>query len=191
MLYLPKTRPSVAPIQEIPHVSLADLPENVSATALLPRYTGSGEAQQLKTDDLPAIHVSLPTQFPATRSARLTPTQLFTPRPRCFTSGEPIPLAIGIRCLSSPALAKLYASSVSIQLVKKRRIWVTGGRQISIRETQLASAVPIGRIECNDGEGFLSFRLEAGAAGRESSWAVEGALEVSVMLFKLARTAGG
>lgn len=167
-------------IEDLPRVYAAALPENVKATALVPTFPGGGESQPLKTDGLPAIHVSLPVRETVDRG--LTLPKLFVPLPRCFTSGDYIPLAIGISCPSSPALAKLYATSITIQLVKKRKIWICRGRQISVRETHISTAIPSGRTECNRGEAYLSFRLEAGAAGRESTWAVDGALEVSVSL---------
>ena len=164
----------------MPHVSLNARPENVGSAALLPVFSESGEPQQLKADDLPDVHVSHSGGSTEIQPVTLAPMQLFLPIPRCYTSGDTIPLAIGISCLSSPALAKLYVTSVSMQLVKRRKIWVSAGRQISVRETLLSTAVSSGRIECGQGEEYLTFSLEAGAAGRESSWSVDGAVDVSV-----------
>ncbi len=91
-----------------------------------------------------------------------------------------MPLALIINCPMSPVLTKLYASGASIQLVRRRKLWVDSGRQLNIREVTLSTANLSQRVDSHSGESYLSGRLQTGLSGRESSWFVEGNVEVIV-----------
>jgi len=157
------------PLVDLPRSSVHHLPEGVKAVQLLPAWPDTCEAQYIaETAALPSIH-------------------LFFPLPRIYTSGEMIPLAVGLTCSSSPALVKLYAPGVSIQLVKRRRIWFSAGQQISVRDTQLSTSTPSGLVDYNVGEAYLSYRLEAGGIGSEASLGVEGTIEVSYFIRVIVR----
>ena len=110
--------------------------------------------------------------------------QLWTPSPQQYASGDFIPLAITISCPSSPALAKLYASNITVQMVKNRKIWFsqppTEGRLLTTREMVLSAGLPAGRHECNAGTSFQLFKLKAGSPGREVNISVNSSLEVKV-----------
>ncbi|KAI0094048.1 hypothetical protein BDY19DRAFT_902718 [Irpex rosettiformis] len=161
VLFLPKSRPAMPAMYELPRaIDALSLPERVKETMLLPTWPETCEAQAI------AEVANLPT------------VKLWSPIPQHFASGDYIPLAVNISCPSSPALAKLYASDVTIQLVKKRRIWFSQGRLTTARQMVLSAGISTGGHECIAGTAFQLFRLKAGSPGREVNISVKGTLEV-------------
>ncbi|KAI0811241.1 hypothetical protein BC629DRAFT_1589970 [Irpex lacteus] len=109
VLFLPKSRPAMPAMYELPRAVPQEdsygLPERVKETVLSPTWPETCQAQAIaEVTNLPIV-------------------KLWSPIPQQYASGDFIPLAVNISCPSSPALTKLYASNVEIQLVKRRRIW--------------------------------------------------------------------
>ncbi|GJE86962.1 hypothetical protein PsYK624_030450 [Phanerochaete sordida] len=161
VLYLPKTRPPLPTLLELPPVSAdGELYDRVKAIALTPTWPSTCQARELS------------------QGAALPSVQAFLPLPRCYPSGEPIPIALKISSPASPALTKLYFPNIEVQLVRRRRLYVGTQKQYSLRENVVGTAV-IDRTTCPSfGECCLIMRLEAGAMGKECSWSVENIVDV-------------
>ena len=70
-------------------------------------------------------------------------------------------------------------ADVTVQLFKRRKVYVGQTRQVSVKETVLSTGDLLQRID-QDNQTYLSCRLEAGTSGRETSWKVDKTMEVSV-----------
>ncbi|EKM55636.1 uncharacterized protein PHACADRAFT_121358 [Phanerochaete carnosa HHB-10118-sp] len=163
--YLPKTRPSMATLLELPPLSLDAVSNRVKAISLMPTWPSTCQARSLTSQgtELPSV-------------------QAFLPLPRCYPSGEPIPMALKISCLSSPALTRLYFPNIEVQLVKRRKIYVGLQRQYSLRENVLNTAVIDHKTCLEIGGCCVIMRLEAGAMGRECSWSVDGVIDIQYVI---------
>lgn len=64
--------------------------------------------------------------------------------------------------------------------MKRKKLWVNGGRQISVREQLVHKAETFRITELSECEKYLSLQLKVGEPGRESSFKVDGAIEVEV-----------
>ncbi|KAI0340498.1 hypothetical protein BDW22DRAFT_1346745 [Trametopsis cervina] len=165
VLYLPKSHPP-SPTSTDPPICFAQMAKPVVLAPTWPKPEG-------------ARCSSVGAQIPC--------IQLFVPMPRCFPSGDSIPLAVDINCASSPALAKLYAPGVQVLLIKRRKIWVADGRAVNIQESVLATGVSSHKSDSTFGSSRLSFNLGAGEPGCETGFAVNGAIEVSYVVRVIAR----
>ena len=65
--------------------------------------------------------------------------------------------------------------------MKRKKIWVNGGRQISVREQLVHKAETFRMSELSECEKYLSMHLTAGDSGSEYSFKVDGAIEVEVL----------
>lgn len=108
--------------------------------------------------------------------------QLFLPHPRCYPSGEFIPLGIMIGCPSSPAVTKLYTSDITVQLLKRRKLIVGATNMVNIHDTVLSTGRFDRKNDCSRSQSCLLWKIEAGASGRETSWSIDGVIEVLVSL---------
>lgn len=108
--------------------------------------------------------------------------QLLLPSTASFASGSTIPVSLVIKCPSSPALAQALCPTIGLFLVKRKKIWVNGGRQISVREQLVYKAETFRMSELSECEKYLSLQLKAGEPGSEYSFKVPGAIEVEVNL---------
>lgn len=78
-------------------------------------------------------------------------------------------------------MTKLYTLDFEVQLVKKRKVYVGQKGQLNMRENVLGTAVMDQRNCLSQSDCGMMLRLvEAGVAGRESSWGVTGVIEVQV-----------
>lgn len=80
----------------------------------------------------------------------------------------------------SPALVKLLVQNTRLVFIKRTRIWRDGGREISVREVPLAGAQLRHIDELVEGFSLVTGVIQAGNAGRERSWGVDGMIEVQV-----------
>jgi hypothetical protein len=78
-----------------------------------------------------------------------------------------------------PATAKLLASNIRMQLVKRTRLYDNNGKT-DTRDILLSSGEFQGITETTEGVTLLRGTIKAGSAGRESSWQIEGTIEVQV-----------
>ncbi|KAI0637123.1 hypothetical protein C8Q77DRAFT_1051341 [Trametes polyzona] len=162
VLYLPKSRPKVPPLDRIPWSVRVDSSrdERVTDTPLEPTWPkGCDVNSQHQPEDLPVITLTMPTS-------------------KCFASGDTIPLSLKIECPRSPALAKLLSHNAHLHLVKRQKAWISLGRQVSVREQQLGRAEVYLADDSREGTAYLRMEVQAGEAGRECSWRVEGAVSV-------------
>ena len=53
-------------------------------------------------------------------------------------------------------------------------------RQLATKDTVLSTGDLLQRSETEDGSSYLTCRIEAGISGRETSWKVDGIIEVLV-----------
>ena len=95
-----------------------------------------------------------------------------------FASGSTIPVAITINNPSSPAVVQALVPYIGLFLVKRKKIWV--GNQIRIREQMVHKAEMFRMFPLSESEKYVALRLTAGEPGCESSFKVEGILEVEV-----------
>jgi hypothetical protein len=65
-------------------------------------------------------------------------------------------------------------------LVKRTRIWINNGREISLRDIAIASADIWQVNQPAEGMNILRGSLRAGTAGRDCSWQVDGVAEIQV-----------
>lgn len=79
-------------------------------------------------------------------------------------------------------MTKLYTYDFEVQLVKKRKVYVGPKGQLNLRENILGTAIVDQRFcpNTNRTDCCIMLRLIAGAMGKESSWSVEGVIEVQV-----------
>ncbi|KAI0361932.1 hypothetical protein OH77DRAFT_1389191 [Trametes cingulata] len=161
LLYLPKSRPIMPPLERIPWTSRVDsaTDERVCDITLTPTWANRSDANSQHAEDLPVISLTMPTS-------------------KCFASGDVVPLSLKIESPRSPALAKLLSYNAHLTMVKRQKTWVSLGRQVSIREQQLSRADVYLADDSQEGTAYLRMELQAGEPGRECSWRVEGAVAV-------------
>ncbi|OJT08684.1 hypothetical protein TRAPUB_410 [Trametes pubescens] len=161
ILYLPKSRPIVPSLDHIPWSVRVDSSADarVCDIPLEPTWPKGCDGSSHQADDLPVISLTMPTS-------------------KCFASGDTVPLSLKISCPRSPALAQLLSHNVHLYLIKRQKAWVSLGRQVSIRELLLSRAEVYLVDDSQEGTAYLRMELQAGEAGRECSWRVEGTVAV-------------
>ena len=97
-----------------------------------------------------------------------------------MTSGFHIPLKLVIKCSEAPALSALLYQHVDLKVVKRTRAWVKGDRFAGGRDIILGSAVALETDTSQEGRVICRYELKVGELGKEQSWRVEGAIDVSV-----------
>ncbi|KAL4250431.1 hypothetical protein ABKN59_003339 [Abortiporus biennis] len=160
ILYLPKTRPTLPPLTAIPPI-LPDLVVNERVRKVkVPYVWPKGHAPTATTtQELPTIH-------------------LLIPSPSCFTSGDCIPLSLSIMCPHAPAIPKLLTPNVGVFLVKKKKMWISQGREISVKEVLVSKATEFRMGDLREGTRYLTMEMQAGEPGYESSWMLDGSVGV-------------
>ncbi|KII88947.1 hypothetical protein PLICRDRAFT_53444 [Plicaturopsis crispa FD-325 SS-3] len=170
ILYLPKSRPSVPPLLSIPLPALAnvDVPfpvdDRIFTVKMAASWPNTSRAAD-PSDTSRALYLSLPS-------------------PACFTSGDNIPLVISLVMKGDPSLAKLLAPKIRVTLVKRTRVWRAGGVDIlRVRNMPIAS-VDSWRVHESSDESVsrLQCELQAGSAGQENSWGIEGIVDTQYFI---------
>lgn len=106
--------------------------------------------------------------------------QFSLPSPKCFTSGEAIPFMLSLACEDAPILATLLAPNIRIGLIKRTRLYRRGGRDISTRDVSIAAAEVLQIEDWSERVALVRGEIQAGSAGEECSWRVDGIAEVQV-----------
>ncbi|KAK7693293.1 hypothetical protein QCA50_002860 [Cerrena zonata] len=161
VLYFPKSQPLVPEVPEdfleSPSV-MSPLDKRVKQITVQPKFR-EGSCLSMPLDDVPSVNLLLPSSG-------------------AFASGSTIPVSLVVMCPSSPALAQALSAAVGLFLVKRKKLWVNGGRQISVREQLVHKAETFRMTELSEHEKYLSLQLKVGEPGCEYSFKVDGALEV-------------
>ncbi|TFK81690.1 hypothetical protein K466DRAFT_591078 [Polyporus arcularius HHB13444] len=159
VLYLPKSRPSLPPVEDMPSTRMDSLADPRWRTVeLSPTWPGRTEAAQQR-EDIPTISFTMPSG-------------------RCYASGEMIPVSMRIHCPRSPALARMLSHNAHLSIVKRQKTWISLGAQISIRESLLSRADVYLADESQEGTAYLRLEVQAGEAGRECSWRIKDCVAV-------------
>ncbi|KAI9064271.1 hypothetical protein FKP32DRAFT_1591697 [Trametes sanguinea] len=161
VLYLPKSRPTSPPLENIPWSARVDgeNDERVCCMQLSPTWPNRSEPHPQHLEELPVVSLTLPST-------------------KCFASGDTIPLSLKIESPRSPALAKMLSYNAHLSLVKRQKTWLSLGKQVSVREHLLSRAGVYLADDSQEGMAYLRMELEAGESGRECSWRVDGAVAV-------------
>lgn len=98
-----------------------------------------------------------------------------------FASGDPVPVGLFINCPNAPAVPKLLTPNVGVFLIKRKKIWISGGRQVSVREQLVAKAEEFHINDFEEDSRYMAMEIQAGKFGSECTWIVDGmaAMEVS------------
>lgn len=102
------------------------------------------------------------------------------PAQATFASGDAIPIGLILSCPGAPAIPKILTPNVGVFLIKRKKMWTSGGRQISIREQLVSKAEEFHLSDLQEGSRYLNIALQAGQAGCESSWKVHRAVAIEV-----------
>ncbi|KAI0048210.1 hypothetical protein FA95DRAFT_1558230 [Auriscalpium vulgare] len=153
-----------------------------------------GQPSEFKTIPLPPIWPS--DDCPRFKARATVPTvELFIPAHTTFSSGSTIPLKMTFTCAQSPAIAKLLTPSTEVRFLKRTFARVQGvsgtGVVISGRELILAKGVLIDADNSQEGVAVAYFDLQAGETGKEQSWRINDALEVTYFIRVSIRSSGG
>ncbi|KAI0747969.1 hypothetical protein C8Q80DRAFT_1103392, partial [Daedaleopsis nitida] len=160
VLYLPKSRPTLPPVVDMPwaRTDIWDDPRMETVT-ISPTWLARSDANATQRDDLPQISCTLPLS-------------------KCFASGDMITVSMKIECLRAPAVAKLLSHNAHLSLVKRQKTWISLGAQISIRESLLSRSDVYLADASQEGITYLRLEVQAGEAGRECSWRIRDAVSV-------------
>jgi hypothetical protein len=176
ILYLPRTN-SGAHDTDVPKYASDNsvVSENDQAIAL-------DLTSKLLDEHVPTTNV---TRSSSLSSHRLIFTfQLILPSPKRFASGERIPMTLTWSSRQSPALSVLWSQrgNVSIQLIKRSRIWVgNGSGGHSVKDIAISDAEFCGMDEFVEGVSVSRWTLQAGdCAQKEMSWHVKDVADVRV-----------
>ncbi|ETW85691.1 hypothetical protein HETIRDRAFT_43629 [Heterobasidion irregulare TC 32-1] len=157
LLYLPKTWPSRPPF----HGNITHGGDTIKTIHLIPSFPS--DAVRRKTVNVPTVELSLPAAS-------------------TMTSGFHIPLKLVINCSEAPALSALLYQHVDLKVVKRTRAWVKGDRFAGGRDIILGSAVALETDTFQEGRVICRYELKVGELGKEQSWRVEGAIDVSYVV---------
>ncbi|KAF9456137.1 hypothetical protein BDZ94DRAFT_1327182 [Collybia nuda] len=157
ILYLPKSRPSEPPLATIPRPSrnLADRLERIKTVTLHPCLCKTKTRDVNLNSFYDAIFLSLPS-------------------PQCFTSGESIPFSLSLVFPENPAVGKLLMRNTRVQLLRRLRITKGALAETIQRDTVLSSSQVRHAKEYTEGVNILRGSIQAGSAGGESSWQIQG-----------------
>lgn len=97
-----------------------------------------------------------------------------------FASGDVIPIGLILSCPTAPAIPKLLTPNVGVFLIKRKKMWTSGGRQISIREQLVSKAEDFHLSDLQEGSRYLTIALQGGEPGCECSWSVNRAVAIEV-----------
>lgn len=168
ILYLPKSRPSVPPVPDNLFLITSLLDPRLRQFPLSPLWPKGEDPKTKSTTQLPSV-------------------TLFVPDCPNYASGTTVPVALHLQCLHNPALSRILAPNVSVVLVKRTKIWLNAGRQISVRERPISSVDEFCMRDLEEGSRFMMMNLPLGQAGCESSWKVEGSVENSYLIRAIVR----
>jgi len=140
----------------------------------------------MKRVDIVAVPSTIcPLKTPA--EGNLAVVQVYLPEPSVFASGEPIPLALSIECPTSPAIPKLLSGNIGVFLIKRKKVWINEGRQISVREMVVEKVGEFRVNSMQEGTMYLSTELPAGHHGAECSWGILGHMVVEYVIRVIVR----
>ncbi|THH10988.1 hypothetical protein EW146_g8197 [Bondarzewia mesenterica] len=108
--------------------------------------------------------------------------ELSLPANAFVSSGFHLPLKLVINCPEAPALSRLLCQHIEVKLVKQTRLWVKNNRLTGGRETVLSSAVAVTSDASREGQVSCQYLLKAGESGKEQTWRVDGAIEISYIV---------
>lgn len=97
-----------------------------------------------------------------------------------FAAYDPIPVNLSIVSPHAPAITKLLLSAVRIQLIKRMRAWVDGGRTVSTFNRVLGVANVVHTDESRVGVSVISSELRSLDPGTQTSWRIDKVAEVQV-----------
>lgn len=106
--------------------------------------------------------------------------QLSIPSPLCFTSGEQIPFILSLIFPDAPALPALLTPDIRIELIGRLRLSRIGSTEVATRERVIGTADIQSISEPTEGIAYLRGTIQAGKAGRGSSWKVFGMADIQV-----------
>ncbi|KAL5511747.1 hypothetical protein ACEPAH_4965 [Sanghuangporus vaninii] len=159
LLYLPRTfakGPLLSRIPSIPsdpnQLTSGDYAQGVYSVPL------RGSSKKLSIDNAPSIILTLPSTL-------------------SFASYDSIPVSLSVRPAQNAAIAKLLLSAAKIQLVKRSRTWLNGGRNASKHESLLAVAEVVDADEGQANANTVSYELCTARPAAQKSWAIDGVAE--------------
>ncbi|KAL5529317.1 hypothetical protein ACEPAG_5302 [Sanghuangporus baumii] len=117
-----------------------------------------GSSKRLSIDNAPSIVLTLPSTL-------------------SFACYDSIPLSLSVHPAQNAAIVKLLLSAAKIQLVKRSRTWLNGGRSHSKHESLLAVAEVVGADEGQTNADIVSYELRTVRPAAQKSWAVDGVAE--------------
>ncbi|KII91132.1 hypothetical protein PLICRDRAFT_496148 [Plicaturopsis crispa FD-325 SS-3] len=169
ILYLPKSRPSHPPLLAMP-------PLPALASAHIPPFPIDS---RIKTVEISALW---PTSSQPTDTSAVL--HLSLPSPACFTSGDPIPLLVSLVTQGDATLAGVLMPTLRVTLLKRTRVWCPGERTVlRSRDVPIASVDTWTSQESADGcVSRIKCKLQAGCVGHESSWGVEGTIDIQYFI---------
>ena len=99
-----------------------------------------------------------------------------------FASHEAIPLTLSVVSRNAPALTKILAPMIRIQLVKRTKFWINNGRQSTKNDSTLCSADILGIDESREGVCVINCELPLNRFPLQQSWAVENVSLIQVRI---------
>ncbi|KAK0478871.1 hypothetical protein IW261DRAFT_191565 [Armillaria novae-zelandiae] len=162
IMYLPKSepcRPFLVP-------SAGSKTEMASLMPMTPQWSdlkkGHHQLEGAIGDFDNAVHVSIPSTT--------------------IASGDRIPFSVRFDTAKHPLLSQVSDKNIHVALVNKVSLWSSSGSsKLVSSERQIAS----GSARCRDGsQGSLLFQgsIQAGCAGKENSWCLDGVVSVEYIL---------
>jgi hypothetical protein len=91
-----------------------------------------------------------------------------------------VPFTLSLVFPKEPVLAEILTRHIRIVLLKRVQLRRKGLRDVVSRDTTIATASMEDHNEYAEGVSLLRGEIQAGRAGRETSWRVDGVAEVQV-----------
>ncbi|KAG7443550.1 uncharacterized protein BT62DRAFT_316680 [Guyanagaster necrorhizus] len=99
-----------------------------------------------------------------------------------FVSGERIPFSVSLDTIKHPLLSQVLDKNIYVTLVNRVSLWSAAASSKPVySERQIASGSVKSRHECQ-GRVLLRGFIQAGCAGKENSWCLEGIASVTYIL---------
>ncbi|KAK0446874.1 hypothetical protein EV421DRAFT_231379 [Armillaria borealis] len=98
-----------------------------------------------------------------------------------FASGNRIPFSVSLDTAKHPLLSQVLDENIHVTLVNRASLWSSARAKPICSERQMASGSVNSRRE-SQGKVFLRGSIQAGCAGRESSWRLGGVASVEYIL---------
>ncbi|KAK0467179.1 uncharacterized protein EV420DRAFT_670864 [Desarmillaria tabescens] len=98
-----------------------------------------------------------------------------------FASGDRIPFSVSLDTTKHSLLSQVLDQNIHIALVNRFSLWSSANSKPVCSERQIASGFVKSRHNCQ-GKILLQGSIQAGCAGRESSWRLEGVASMEYIL---------